>query len=130
MRKLWKTLESITARKALHSKTIYGSLLREKYSSLESFFCPYLSEPGLNMEIYCVNFSIQSEYRKLRNWKNTEFEHFSCSACDGWKQAISQLFSYSFSSPLRMINPIDFKNISKAIKAKHQLSPWWLILFH
>ena len=40
---------------------------------------PYFPVFGLNMKIYGVNLSIQSEYRKIRTRNNSIFGHFSCS---------------------------------------------------
>ena len=40
---------------------------------------PYFPLFGLNMKIYGVNLSIQSEYRKIRTRNNSIFGHFSCS---------------------------------------------------
>ena len=53
---------------------------------------PYFPVFGLNTEIYFVNFSIQSEYRKIRTRNNSIFGHFSRSDCKNnlWKQCFKK----------------------------------------
>ena len=48
-----------------------------KVSKFGVFSGPYFPAFGLNTEIYGVNLHIQSEYRKIRIRKNSEFGHFS-----------------------------------------------------
>ena len=43
------------------------------------FSGPYFPVFGGNTEIYRVNLYIQSEYRKIRTRKNSDFGYFSCS---------------------------------------------------
>ena len=47
---------------------------------IRSFSGPYFTAFGLNMERYEVALRIQSECRKIRTRKNSEYRHFSCSA--------------------------------------------------
>ena len=49
-----------------------------KYGVISGLYFPVFR---LNTEIYFVNLSIQSEYRKIRTRNNYVFGHFSCSGC-------------------------------------------------
>ena len=58
--------------------------LLEKCPNTE-FSGPYFPGLGLNTEIYFVNLCIQSEYRKIRTWKNSVFGLSSGSVIQpGW----------------------------------------------
>ena len=50
-----------------------------KSVQMQSYLWSVFPVFGLNTEIYGVNLSIQSEYRKIRTRNNSVFGHFSCS---------------------------------------------------
>ena len=75
---------------------------------------PYFSLFGLNTEIYRVNLSIQSEYRKIRARNNSVFGHFTQWIHSVGKKSIQSQensvinidFEHVFTSWVRMINEI------------------------
>ena len=66
-----------------------------KSVQIRRFFGPFFPLFALNIEIYSVNFCIQSEYRKMWTRKNLKFGHFSRSAL-----VVAFLEKYQFSGKL------------------------------
>ena len=79
----WKRCFEKFTRKHMCLNHFFGAFLwilrifSDKNVQLWSFFCPVFPVFGLNTEIYGVNLHTQSEYRKIRTWKNSVFGHFS-----------------------------------------------------